>query len=172
MEQTTLHGDNQQVSLEAKKGWMGGIMDGEGTIMMARHAQANTYFPRLQMGNTNYFICKQFVEILREFEIPFHVFYEKSKNSKHKSVWRITIHGFKRVKKFLDIFTPYLFGKKEQSKLILDYINERLSLPNKGYYNTPISENLKQIAEKVIMLNKTGFQKTSTTIRQTQPIEL
>lgn len=174
MEKNHLHGDNQQLSLEAKLGWFGGIMDGEGSIILPKHCNANTFYPVFRMGNTNYKLCKMFVDILRELNIPFYVRYDKPTKTKYKPMWRIIITGMKRVKKILEIINPYLISKREQGELILEFINSRLDMNSNrsSASNKPLTNYQIGLANKVNLLNKVGFQKNSTTTRQAQLIKL
>ena len=171
MEQSSLQGVNQQVSLEAKMGWLGGIIDGEGHIGLGRY-QDNKYVfqPRFEIVNTNKLIIDTYQKFFDEFQFPYHVRYIPE-TQRNKAQWRICTQGFKRLYKILPIIIPYLIGKKQVALWLLELIESRLKLnsnsvaPSKRKW----SEDELKLADKINNFNKRRFSKTPETIRQTLP---
>lgn len=124
---------NQPPSSCSLKGWLAGIIDGEGCLQLAhqRYKDRYHYRPQLVIGNTNPLIIEKIREIAIQNDLP--VYFQDrgfaALNSKSQTV-ALQIMGLKRVKKWLDFITPYLYGKKQQAEIISNYIDYRLSQPN------------------------------------------
>ena len=124
---------NQPLSSGSLLGWLAGIIDGEGCLQLAKQKYKDKFHfrPQLVIGNTNPIIIDKLVEIARSNNLPVYLLNRSfvAQNSRAEYVI-LQVMGLKRIKQWLEVVSPYLFGKKEQAKIILDYINYRLSLPN------------------------------------------
>ena len=167
MGHNSLQGENQQVSLEVKMGWFGGILDGEGYIGVSRYIGRYVFAPKIEIVNTNKIIIDSCIDCLKQLKVP-HYVRNIPGTKRYKEQWRILIYGFKRTQKLLPNIIPYLIGKKEVAILLLELVNSRLQFD----YNSVSPEKRKwtneqlKIADKIMNFNKRKLSKTSTTIRQ------
>lgn len=124
--------DNQQLSSEAKLGWLAGIIDGEGCIQLAKQKYRDKihYRPQLVIGNTSKEIIEAIVSIAQEHNLPVYLMNRMyaAKNSTSTTAV-VQIMGLRRVQKWLSLIKPYLFGKRRQASIVLRYIDHRLSQP-------------------------------------------
>lgn len=139
MEQNSLQEDNQQESSllkERQLGWLGGIIDGEGTITIRvkeRKGQSTFLTPVISMVNTDKLLMDTFTDILKEYNIPHWVsYYEPTKNWKPR--WQVQIGGLRRCQKALPIIKDYLVAKKELAEIVLDWCNSRINKAGKREY--------------------------------------
>jgi hypothetical protein len=131
--------------MEARLGWIAGIIDGEGSITVtsnpASKRQLNSFGqlqPKLTMWNTDQRLVSEFMDILDENNIPHHVFTQKprGKNINKKVQFRVEIHGLKRIMKALPPIIPYLISKRGEAEAIMAFCASRLSRQQ----NSPYSE--------------------------------
>ena len=167
MEQTTLHGVNQQVSLEMM-GWLCGILDGEGFIGLRGTGKRpyGSQMAIIQMVNTNNLIVEKYISLLKTLGVAFHIRELEQKYPRRKQ-WQISTLGFKRCIKFLPLIIPYLVGKKEAAGMLLELINSRLNLNSSSVGNSKRqwSDYENSLADKIKFSHrKSIFPKTSTTI--------
>lgn len=122
-------------------GWLAGFIDADGSIKLAKQAYSHKkvknyhYQPMIVFHSTNMRIMDKIEFFLKEKNLPHYCqdrFYqvqdEKGKKG-NRFYRRITIYGFKRCKRFFQETQIELIGKKPQQKLMLAYINYRLSRP-------------------------------------------
>lgn len=129
MEQNPLHEDNQQESSRVKDlSWLGGIIDGEGTITIRykrRRNQSSILQPVFTIVNTDFEIIDNIERILKEEKIPYWV--SKSKQTKNWKPRKIVeISGIKRLSRFLPLMEEYLVGKKKECQIVKDWCLYRL----------------------------------------------
>lgn len=128
--------------------WLGGIWDGEGSIIMFSHTEKNgskKICPTVSMVNTDLAIINKARKILEEIGCNF-LFQERSKykTKKHyKDQYALITRNQMHIVKFLEAVTPYIFSyKKEAAEIVRDYCRQRIDkmdrLPSKG--STPYDE--------------------------------
>ena len=168
--------ENQQVTKDnlsnnENLAYLAGIIDGEGSLLITKTLSHNRYCytSRLQIPNTNEGIINKICEVLDFWNINGHI-ETRDRNKKHKICYVITINGVNKLIKLLPIIIPYLFGKREQAKLLLRFCKSRLKNQSKktelihnldgtikrairkdGYIKEEIS-----LYEQLVLLNKKG----------------
>lgn len=159
--------DNQQVTI-SELAWLAGIWDGEGTISIRRNVKINQFSPRVHMVNTNSHMIEKVVEILRKIGVEPYV-REVSRGTfegSRKQMWAVGVDTLSKSKIILDSFFPYLVAKKPQAKLLLQFVNSRLTRFDRRKSNwskSYLKEDIEAI-KKIYLLN--GNQRgTSETIR-------
>lgn len=150
--------DNPQERLPLNIGYLLGLIDGEGSYQLTVDygSKRKRYFtPQTSIFNSDPKIISRCVEILKELDITFHVWTPKLKKG-HSPVTRIVIHGIKRNKKFLDIITKYDHAKLERAKILLEFVNRRLSIPKTALYNgtETYSELEYELKNRLSVMNK------------------
>jgi hypothetical protein len=129
--------DNQQESSRLiDLGWLGGIIDGEGTITIRKHTRKNNALlltPIVTMTNTDLLITNNYIRILESIDVPFWITNYKG-TDRWKAKIRIETTGLRRCKKILPILIPFLVGKKELGVLVNSWCDRRLSLIGKNDY--------------------------------------
>jgi len=167
--------DNQQKTLsESELGWLGGIIDGEGTISIHRmfsHGKNITLSPRISIPNTNIIIFSKVCSILDSLDIGRHV--EKrdnKKNNKWKDCYIAQISNITGTKKFLDKMMQYFFGKKDQAELVLSFCNSRINTyENTHCKRSPYTEEEKNMYFQSIELNRKGKKEDSQRLHANLP---
>jgi hypothetical protein len=123
---------------EAELGWLAGIIDGEGTVIvflqMDRGKMVGAH-PQVIVGNTEKVMIDRIAEIVGRLGIGIYVTHREPKSvngvsgtakSKYKTLHVASIVGFKRAGKLLQIIVPYLVtSKRERGEMILRYIETR-----------------------------------------------
>lgn len=122
--------ENQQESLEVVKelSWLGGIIDGEGTITIrykGRKNQSPLLAPVCSLVNTDMDMINEVIRILKKHDIAFWIS-DYKQTGKWKARRLIEIAGIKRVAKFLPVIEEYLVAKKEECKLVREWCNFRV----------------------------------------------
>lgn len=156
--------DNQQERLHFNIGYLLGLIDGEGSYQLSvdygkrrKDGGRKRYFtPQTSIFNSDPRIIDKCVEILKELDITFHVWTPKLTKG-HTPVTRIVVHGIGRNKKLLDIVTKYPHGKLERAKLLLAFVDRRLSIP-KEELGSSIEESYSEVEydlkNKLSQMNK------------------
>ena len=133
MEQSKLHGGNQQENL---LWWLCGIIDGEGCITINHHRlhketkrETLLFQPIIVIVNTNKLLIDTCQEILKQSEIPFYVSFKSSPkaNPNWKEKWQVMVVGLKRVSKALTILSPYIISKRQEANLVKRFCDLRLN---------------------------------------------
>lgn len=170
MEQSLLQEDNQQESIETIKelSWLGGIIDGEGTISIVYHARKNQspfITPVITITNTNRVMIDEIIRIYTKYNIPHWTSHRKAIKTWSES-WEIQIKGLKRCSKSIPKILPYLVNKSPQCKVVNNWINYRLSLLGKhSDYSEIDFKAVKEIREFNKKGNNYTFLLSSETIR-------
>lgn len=128
---------------EVELGWLAGIIDGEGSVILflgvRKGEKLNNVSPEVVMGNTDFAMIDRYVDILGRLGVGLFVgtklpSYKTGIENSHPSTKKykplkvVTTAGFLRVKKLLDVVTPYLVtDKRKKSELLLQLIDRRLS---------------------------------------------
>jgi len=154
--------DNQQERSNFNKGWLAGVIDSDGCLQLVKQTYKKRngsgektchYRPQIVFHNTNLVYMTHVAYILRKHNIAFYVEdrneYKNFGTRDKRPYVRITIYGFKRCKKFFDNTGIQLIGKAVQQKIMLDYIDYRLSLK----YGSPVTEKDVEYYEKMKKAN-------------------
>jgi hypothetical protein len=96
--------------------WAAGLFEGEGTIfeVIRQGDKHRTYNVRLQMQMTDKDVVLKFDEVLNCIG---HVYYVRSRNKKHKDLWKWHLSRRQDCKKVIELFWPYL-GERRKGKAI------------------------------------------------------
>lgn len=133
--------DNQQERL-FDLGWLIGVIESEGSFTLCkscRNKRGYRYTPLITMTNCDETMLDNYKRILSYLDIPFYVYkrrYISGVVKSNRPVIGIITRGYKRVKKMLDIITPFMVSKKEQAEILLDFVNYRLGVHYKTPYGT------------------------------------
>jgi hypothetical protein len=142
MEKRMTHGVNQQATLnvdDAELGWLGGIIDGEGTVVLyvsiTKDQKLYGAYPQVTIGNTEKVMIDKVADIINRLGIGVHVSHREPKGpcgvpgnvkSKYKTLHLASVVGYKRAGKLLEVIAPYLVtSKKERAELMIEYIRSR-----------------------------------------------
>lgn len=132
--------DNLQVTgLVAKIGWLAGIIDGEGSIVLliserkGADARCNLRVqPRVIVGNTDQGIIDRMIEVLEHLGIGRYIKHDRPMPRDipgfhpNKPVTTVYVEGFKRLKILLTVVAPHLAGEKQRrAEILLRYIRQR-----------------------------------------------
>lgn len=100
-------------------GWIAGLIDGEGSISIKQTFKYNkyTYSSEVRASNT----VKEFLERLRDLTRLGNITSYQPKNNR-KIIWYWRLNTDDQLI-FLNIITPYLYGKKNQAELLVEYLN-------------------------------------------------
>ena len=141
---------NQQQTLPASDiGWLAGFLDGEGSILLYLHTDGiklKSANVQVIVGNTEKPLIDNYVRLLQAIPVGVHLnvrhpdritnglYVDAGSHKtgrKYKALYVASTVGVKRVKKLLEVVTPYLrSSKQEKAKLIMEYIDIRLSTRN------------------------------------------
>lgn len=133
-------------------GWLIGIIDGEGSYVLTKqyHHKNKTlyFFPSLEITNTNQIIIDKVSQVIKDlFKVG--VYINTYKTSTGKLSFKASLRGVKRLHKSLPLITACEISKKEQAELLLEYVQNRMTV-NRG---TPVSDRDIEIAIRLRELN-------------------
>lgn len=127
-----------------KLSYLGGIIDGEGTISIVR--RTTYYVPHVCIPNTDETLILFCKSILDEHGIKYCVEYknrEKLKNS--KPCWVIRIESKERVSMFLELIKDYVVSKKQQALLVLEWCSFKGRRRNLTATDLNMIQNIRQL---------------------------
>jgi len=117
--------DNQQATVsETEKGWLAGIIDGEGCIHIDINPRGGAH-PYLTVTNSNEIIIEKVLDIWHRLGIGARV---QTRHKDRNPVKDVQVIGFKRLKPALVAIMPYLVGKTDEALLLYRFVESRLSL--------------------------------------------
>lgn len=129
--------------------YIAGLFDGEGSIMIVRHAGENYmritkrktpgYSVSLSLG----MIDRQLIEWLKNKLNVGNIHCEKIYHAK-RPMYRWYVKNKKGCVHVLNMLMPFLRGKKQQAELQIQFINECLGLVNKRNAGVPEELNAKR----------------------------
>jgi hypothetical protein len=148
---------------EIEIGYMAALLDGEGSLNYTRLVDKRS--GRVSQGcrlnvtavsNSNPLIIGRAEQILQSWDIFFVT------RETHPRFWAIDIKGnIDNKRKFLRIVYEALAGKKEQARLMLQFMDRR----GKGKW-VPITESDKALLQRVNLLNRSNHLGSVTTARE------
>lgn len=148
-------------------GWLAGIMDGEGTITLS----LGTDRPKGHMhlcvafSNTSVVVAEKVQRILCELEIDWKT-YTACKVTGWKAIHQVKVMRIDDVKKLLIILEDHLTCKREQARLMLEFLHERKSGKRKAY-----TERCIGLANAIRALNRRGSVETVRGSSETMKIQ-
>lgn len=116
--------DNQQAKAQFDLGFLIGLIEGEGTITLnQQNLRRYKLQPYIGIANTNRMLIDRVIDVCRSLSLPHYVHSAKIKSG--KSCYTVQAHGLGRCKRWLDVITSHLVGKRPQAELLLEFINIR-----------------------------------------------
>jgi hypothetical protein len=158
--------DYQQVRL-LDLGWLVCAIEGEGTLTLVLNNRPKRgynywYFvPYCMIANTELPFIEKFMRICKEFNIGCYKMAKKPLESR-KICYSVRIAGMKRMENLLNLIEEHLVIKKEQAKIIREFIAYRKTLPPKA----PQGEYEKSLRDKIQSLNKFGKPKFNKNLNE------
>jgi len=124
---------NQQETVsEVEKGWLAGIIDGEGCLHIDIDPRGGSH-PYLTVTNSNKLIIEKAVDIWRRLGVGCRV--QTRANQRKNPVQDVQVIGFKRLKPALVAIMPYLVGKADEALLLYRFTESRLLKADKHLTN-------------------------------------
>ena len=143
--------------------YIGGLLDGEGTIRFASSGRGRRPMPQILVTNNE----KRIMDWLMKKFPAGHVYPKKRTNPNSKICYRFVISKHDKIKTFLDKIYPYLIIKKKHGELMLKYLemhpvgrhNYRVR-DEKGKFKgiVPVAEEERLIMQELNKLNKRGTE--------------
>lgn len=146
--------------------WLCGFIDGEGCFTLRRRVPWRkqnhlTFQPELAICNTHIPTLDAIASILNTHGLGCYIGGENPTNKKRHPNWkpsrRLVVAGHKRLQKLMPLLLPHLRTKKEQAKIISDFIEFRSHKNTRDVYGV---EEL-QFVEKLKVLNRRGSSETT-----------
>ena len=125
--------ENSQANTFFELGWVVGIFEGEGWALLNKQllpSKNYRYVPVIGMNNTSQDIVDRYIEIMKKYDVGMWVGKRKFLETKNKDQWICKVSGFKRCKKWIEVFGEHIKHKKSQLELLKKYIEYREKLNN------------------------------------------
>ena len=128
---------DQQERRKADLHWLAGFFDGEGCLSIVQYKQRRfTQFAvSARLINTDVRAIQAAVVILGNESVPHHVGWSEPSGISRKRTGRITISGYHRVMRFLDVMQPYLRLKHGDAVKVRMFSESRISSGKKAPYS-------------------------------------
>lgn len=146
----------KEIISREKAAWLAGIIDGEGHIRLHKivYSANPSIQTQIKVDNNNLRIIQKISQIYKELNIKFSYQLKKRYSKKHRFGMTITVTGFGSCKKLLTFILPYLVGKKEETNLMLKFIELReekwsRAKPNHIPFRTGKNAGFAKYTEKV-----------------------
>jgi hypothetical protein len=139
---------------EAQKGYIAGIVDGEGSITLLRCPPDRAHGrPHVMgfLGITN--SSREMLELLQSW-IGGNI-YPKKRYRNERPCWLLRIASHRELAMLLPTLEPYLVVKRSQAILVHKFVLSRLSKPKKGSLSLPVDEYEWGLVDSVRFLNRT-----------------
>lgn len=139
--------DNPQGTLsivsEAELGWLGGMIDGEGTVAFSVYYRENSMNvirakPQIIVTGTDRALIERVADIIGRLGVGVHFQTRDLRNvrytgrvtnaSKFRPLHVVTVAGFKRTMKLLPIVLPHVYSiKRQKGEMMLRYMTRRMA---------------------------------------------
>jgi hypothetical protein len=112
--------------------WLGGIIDGEGSIGVFLHAQVKdgvrftTWRPNIQITNTHPRIIDRCCTILTRQNVEFSAHVRSRVNDHWKQTTDIAMMGLRRCERAIPVLRPYVYAKARNLELLDQLVQSRL----------------------------------------------
>ena len=140
---------------EWARGWLAGLIDGEGTITVERRKRDNkyNYQPQIIINNTSLELLNKIKEVVGCGTILKHSPSYTKKHPNWNPVWRLEIKGSFAVYTLLKQIYPYLIVKRRHAEIVMKICEEniRAYLTNKPAnleYLEELTRELKQMTKR------------------------
>lgn len=161
--------DDPQATLTKEDlAWLGGLIDGEGCIYLARRIRGKSkgdgknmttnYKPGISIANSDPFIIEEAHRILTLAGLGHWIMWMNPRNhagrpQTKRMMGSVQCVGFKRTQKALKILMPYVRAKRDQAQILLEFVERRLAIKPTSHntYNEVDEEyhrRLHQLKEK------------------------
>lgn len=130
----------------AQRGWIAGIIDGEGWVGFSKLNNGAYIQPRIDVGSTT----RRMQATLKKL-LGGHIHRQSRAEKNQKDMYRWSVWSYERVQAVLEIVAPYLIVKRKQAQVVLSYCRRRLS----ARYSA-IGFRDQQAYKRVRLLNKRG----------------
>ena len=122
--------DNQQPSSFFDKGWLAGIIDGEGCLQLAKQKYKDRfhYRPQISIRNCNPLIIEKIREICIKNGLSFYAITRLPKGKMRITNYVVQIFGLKRCLKWIEFIDGSLVGKQKQLDIMKKFVSYRLSI--------------------------------------------
>lgn len=156
--------DNQQERQIFDRGWLIGLLDGEGSFMIGKIKRVgrDDFYPCVNISNANFSMIEKAQSVIKSLGIPCNVIHKIKKHIKQKNYWSLNVQGLKRVKRFMDVLFPYIECRRDQADALRQYVELRLSKPAKS----PFTQDEFNLINKLRKLNGSQRFESSETICQ------
>jgi hypothetical protein len=162
--------DNAQTTNLLNIVWLAGFMDGEGSFGVnsrMKNGKRLNMIPAIQVASTEPRVIERIKNILEENSITYYInSYMSLEFRNAKPAYSLRLGRLGQVKMFIELILPYLCVKDAQARLVLDYVNLRISKgARKGnFIGQEYGEEEVSIFDELRKLNKKGV---SEAIRET-----
>jgi len=147
---------NQQRNLgDTDLAWLAGFIDGEGSFGFQQIASPRTrpgerdrshkrpYFnPRISVGNTDMPTLEYVQDIASAFHLAHHVYLRRNRGLRLNGVekppfWQVRAEGIRRCRGWLVHLLPFLYTKRDQAQVMLEFCDSRLDMDGHAKPYTP-----------------------------------
>ena len=117
------------------------------------------YIPVVCMTNTDPNIINHAVSLLDRIGVRMRVGILRKSDGKNSECYQIITNKHSIVKRFLEVLSPHLIGKKPQAGLLLRFVNSRIEVTDKSScnrfakYDDVLSD---KIEDEIRLMNKKG----------------
>lgn len=142
-------GGNQLFDL----GWLIGVINSDGSYILSKqyHHKSKVlyFFPSIEISNDSEILIANCDRIIKEqFKVGVYI-NSRVRKKTGKIGYKASLRGMKRLYKSLPIIAKHEVAKKEQAELLLEYVNNRMTI-NRG---TPVTDRDVEIAIALRKLN-------------------
>lgn len=122
--------DNQQLSSFFDKGWLAGIIDGEGCLQLAKQKYRDRlhYRPQISISNCNPLVIEKIREICIRNGLSFYAITRLPKGKMKLTNYVVQIFGLRRCLKWIEFLDGNLVGKQKQLEIMKRFVAYRLSI--------------------------------------------
>lgn len=112
---------------ETDIGWLAGIIDGEGSLALAKSVRGTAYSPRLSIAASSQSLIDKFVRICRELGAPSTHTQRKIKSNKlsDKPQYQVQLCKRDELLSILRLVEPHLTEKQAFCRAILEFYEDR-----------------------------------------------
>ena len=140
--QDTTMGNQQERPTEGELGWLGGMMDGEGSLALTCNNTHRSIYPIISISTVSKEMIEKCEDIIKRLGIQYGVgYYTPPKGKEVRPSHYIRVSTASRVKQFLEIMKSYVFGKTHHVEILIEWCSIRTSLP----YGHPYTDREMQL---------------------------
>ena len=107
--------------------WLAGIIDGEGCFSIfinnRNDAMNSSISASLTITNSNCLLLNRCKEILDALEVKYYYHDPKNGHQQGRRVMRVKVKNYSSLKCLIELLLPFLVGKIDQAKIILEFAN-------------------------------------------------